>query len=159
MAKGEKWTEEEDADLRYLWSIGKSASMIAQAMGKARSRNAIIGRLHRLGLCGATRTTRLNHRVKTGAARVRQPRAMFMPAPKPKRVYEPKPAPSEPVALYTMTNDPGTGCRWICGDPRDLTHAMVCGHKIHERKWCAHHFSRVYVAPTNTRLERLARVA
>lgn len=161
MASGKPWTEEEEAELRHLWSIGRSASMIAKEMGQGRSRNAIIGRLHRIGLCGVTRTARLNYRVKTGAARIRQPRAMFTPQPKPPRVYEPKPRPvdtAEPVALYTLETDTGAGCRWICGDPKAAT-ATVCGHAIHERNWCAHHYARVYVPTPNPRLERLARVA
>jgi GcrA cell cycle regulator len=44
------WTKEKDAELRKLWEVdGLSARGIADAMGDV-SRNAVIGRLHRLGI-------------------------------------------------------------------------------------------------------------
>lgn len=46
------WSEEEDFELRRLWTDGFSASQIARALGSGRSRNAVIGRVHRLGLVG-----------------------------------------------------------------------------------------------------------
>lgn len=42
------WTDEEDATLRKMISDGKSSSQIGLVLG--RSRNAIIGRRHRLGI-------------------------------------------------------------------------------------------------------------
>lgn len=45
------WTDERVAELRRLWGDGMSASQIAAALG-AVSRNAVIGKAHRLGLSG-----------------------------------------------------------------------------------------------------------
>jgi GcrA cell cycle regulator len=44
----ELWSDKEIAEIKTLWSSGMSASMIGAKMGK--SRNAIIGKVHRLGL-------------------------------------------------------------------------------------------------------------
>lgn len=43
------WSEAEDAKLRKLWPKGISASEIARGL-PGRSRNAVIGRVHRLGM-------------------------------------------------------------------------------------------------------------
>jgi len=45
------WTEERVEQLRQLWSQGKSASEIADTLGDV-TRNAVIGKAHRLGLSG-----------------------------------------------------------------------------------------------------------
>ena len=43
------WTEERIKELRQLWSEGQSASKIAEKLGGV-TRNAVIGKIHRLGL-------------------------------------------------------------------------------------------------------------
>lgn len=43
------WTDERVSMLRDMWMAGKSASQIADALGGI-SRNAVIGKAHRLGL-------------------------------------------------------------------------------------------------------------
>ena len=43
------WTEQKIADLRRLWAEGLTASQIARKIG-AHSRNAVIGKVSRLGL-------------------------------------------------------------------------------------------------------------
>ncbi len=46
------WTEERVERLRRLWAEGLSASEIARELGEGISRNAVIGKVHRLGLPG-----------------------------------------------------------------------------------------------------------
>ena len=53
------WTDERVDLLSRLWLEGRSASQIAAALGGGLTRNAVIGKVHRLGLAG---------RVKAGAA-------------------------------------------------------------------------------------------
>ncbi len=43
------WTEERVTRLRELWAEGQTASQIAKSLGSV-SRNAVIGKVHRLGL-------------------------------------------------------------------------------------------------------------
>jgi GcrA cell cycle regulator len=52
------WTDERVELLSRLWLDGRSASQIAAALGGGLTRNAVIGKVHRLGLAG---------RVKAGA--------------------------------------------------------------------------------------------
>ena len=45
------WTEERVARLTKFWSDGLSASQVAAELGGV-TRNAVIGKIHRLGLSG-----------------------------------------------------------------------------------------------------------
>src|SRR5580704_10779937 len=57
------WTDDRIEQLKSLWTEGLSASHIARVMGGI-SRNAVIGKVHRLGLVGRAsvpRSERLRH--------------------------------------------------------------------------------------------------
>ena len=58
------WTDEQVELLRQLWLDGKSASQISGQLGHGLSRNAVIGKVHRLGLAGRAKSP-----VKAAAAR------------------------------------------------------------------------------------------
>ena len=49
------WTEEKDESLKKLWGSGKTASQIAEIIGGI-SRNAVIGKAHRLNLSAKIKT-------------------------------------------------------------------------------------------------------
>lgn len=46
------WTEDRIAIVRALWNEGKSAGQIASYIGRPATRNAVLGKLNRLGLLG-----------------------------------------------------------------------------------------------------------
>ena len=46
------WTDERINTLKKMWKEGKSAAEIAKALGKGVTRNAVIGKAHRMGLSG-----------------------------------------------------------------------------------------------------------
>ena len=50
------WTDERVETLKKLWTEGLSASQIAKQLGGV-TRNAVIGKVHRLGLAGRATTT------------------------------------------------------------------------------------------------------
>ncbi len=60
------WTEEKVNKLRDLWGKGQTASQIAEIIGGV-SRNAVIGKAHRLNLSAKikTRSTYLNNKIET----------------------------------------------------------------------------------------------
>ncbi|HLS18833.1 MAG TPA: GcrA family cell cycle regulator [Paracoccaceae bacterium] len=64
------WTDERVETLKELWAEGKSASQIAKEMGGV-TRNAVIGKVHRLGL---------SNRAKAAAAAAEEPKAAAKPA-------------------------------------------------------------------------------
>lgn len=62
------WTDERVDVLRTMWLGGSSASQIAAVLGDV-TRNAVIGKVHRLGLSGRGKPT------STATPRTRKPRA------------------------------------------------------------------------------------
>src|ERR1700687_3104374 len=73
------WTEERVESLKKLWGEGLSASQIAAELGGI-TRNAVIGKVHRLGLSGSDKST------SSGAPRPRQARATsYMPRCDPRQ--------------------------------------------------------------------------
>ncbi len=86
------WTDERVELLKKMWGEGQSASQIAKELGGV-TRNAVIGKVHRLGLSNRA-TTKTDAKPKAEA----KPKAAAKPkvAPKP---AAPKPTPKpEPVA-------------------------------------------------------------
>ena len=69
------WTDDRVEILKKMWGEGQSASQIAKELGGV-TRNAVIGKVHRLGL---------SNRATTGTA--------AKPDAKPKAEIKPKPAP------------------------------------------------------------------
>ena len=60
------WTDERIDRLKELWSQGKTASFIADELGGV-SRNAVIGKAHRLGLQSRPSPVKLLQTVEAGA--------------------------------------------------------------------------------------------
>ncbi len=68
------WTDDRVEQLKKLWTEGLSASQIANRLGGV-TRNAVIGKVHRLGLSGRATTSRVKSvraRRRIGSA-VRKP--------------------------------------------------------------------------------------
>lgn len=86
------WTEESEQRVRALWIEGKSATEIARIMGGGLTRNAVIGKCHRLGLTKATRPASAPP-LRTG--RVPKPRKIKALKPLP---VDHKPRDRAPVA-------------------------------------------------------------
>ena len=70
------WTDERVDLLKKLWSEGLSASQIAGRLGSV-TRNAVIGKVHRLGLSGRAPATRIK---QVRARRVTPPTKRAKPA-------------------------------------------------------------------------------
>src|SRR3954466_10041455 len=70
------WTDERVERLKKLWQDGLSASQIAGELGGI-TRNAVIGKVHRLGLSGRARAP------SSSAPRVRKPRSHMMRVSRP----------------------------------------------------------------------------
>jgi GcrA cell cycle regulator len=82
------WTEERIERLKKMWHDGATASQIAEELGGV-SRNAVIGKAHRLGL------EQRPSPVKPGEEKEARKPALAAAAPKP---AAPKPAPAAPSA-------------------------------------------------------------
>jgi GcrA cell cycle regulator len=77
------WTDERVELLKKMWGEGQSASQIAKELGGV-TRNAVIGKVHRLGLSNRSTTTTAAPKAEVKAK----------PAPKPEPKATPKPSPA-----------------------------------------------------------------
>lgn len=85
------WTDERIATLRDLWEQGLSASQIAARLGNV-TRNAVIGKVHRLGLSGRPSPVRTERQAAPATA--------ASPAPRAEAATKPAaPAQTRPVRL------------------------------------------------------------
>ena len=95
------WTDERIATLKKLWEGGSTASQIAEELGGV-SRNAVIGKEHRLGLKSRPSPVKANDKKK--AAKKAAPKAPATKKAAPKAA--PKPAAKAPVAKAADTPAP-----------------------------------------------------
>ena len=158
------WTDERVETLKKLWADGLSASQIAAELGGI-TRNAVIGKVHRLGLSGRAKSP------SSAAPRPRKPRAgshMLRVSRSSMRgntalahAYEldiePEPQLIDNViplgqrrSLLELTEET---CRWPIGDPGTADFFFCGGPAITSLPYCAYH-SRVAYQPANARRDR-----
>jgi GcrA cell cycle regulator len=134
------WTDERITLLRTLWTEGLSASQIAERLGGV-TRNAVIGKAHRLGLSGRPSPVRTER-----AAAPASP-----PSPRPIAVVPTPPAAparaaddAEPPGRATLLTITDRMCKWPHGHPgeRDF---YFCGRRTNPgQSYCAEHTVRAY---------------
>lgn len=90
------WTDERIDQLKAMWERGLTASQIADELGGV-SRNAVIGKAHRLGLQSRPSPVKANEAPKKAAAPAPAAPAARKPAPEPAPVEAPR-APAAPAA-------------------------------------------------------------
>ncbi len=144
------WTDERVELLKKLWAEGLSARQIADQLGGV-TRNAVIGKVHRLGLSGRATTPR----AKTMRPRKKRVEAVVKPmvsrtasaAVNPRAASTNQSAGLEnfPTALMTPLDElviplkdritietlKEHHCKWPIGDPAEEDFHF-CGHNRHE---------------------------
>jgi len=110
------WTDEKIARLKKLWSEGLTTAAIGKQLGV--SKNAVVGKVHRLGLEG--RSSPIKRQQKTEAKK-------------------------KPHPIFTLANMSSWSCRWPSGDPQQADF-QFCGHTVKEGKpYCAEHCGIAYM--------------
>jgi GcrA cell cycle regulator len=168
------WTEERVELLKRLWNEGFSASQIAAKLSEGVTRNAVIGKVHRLNLAGRApqartalprprRTREPTHpgrtptmRLPTFGATALKPVMRAEPLPRPIPIPEP-----EPLRLVdlpeggrvTILHLSDKTCKWPIGDP-GREDFCFCGHKPREGSpYCEYH-ARIAYQPLLERRHR-----
>lgn len=163
------WTEDRVDLLKKLWESGLSCSQIAAELGHV-TRNAVIGKVHRLGLGGRV--------DKEKAQNIATRRSVRSGSTTPKRttvlrnVLREQPAeasvdqdedrhgsatdfdPSVPESQRKSVADLEIGdCRWPHGDPQ-TAEFFFCGKRSmqDDLPYCAHHSRLAYAAAGERRL-------
>ena len=157
------WTDERVELLKKLWSDGLSASQVAAELGGV-TRNAVIGKVHRLGLSGRAKTTSTaprprrarapsprSSRPSGGAAPTMGATALKMDSkpqavPQPRAEKNPQLDPvvvpiSKRATILTLTENT---CKWPIGDPGDKDFHF-CGCKSEPGlPYCKYHAELAY---------------
>lgn len=155
------WTDDRVEQLKKLWESGLSASQIAAELGNI-TRNAVIGKVHRLGLSGRAKSPSSaaprQRKVRPAQNMMRISRPVSRGNTALAHVFEVEAEP-DPIAfdnvvpmsqrrtLLELTEDT---CHWPIGDPSS-TEFFFCGGKaVASLPYCAHH-SRVAYQPASER--------
>lgn len=145
------WTEDRVGALTKLWLEGQSASQIAKALGGGVTRNAVIGKVHRLGLSGRaapSQPARTHYRptrpraAAPAPAQPSAPRRIEAAQPRPVTPPRPEPAPELPGTATVMTLGAHM-CKWPIGDPSS-TEFSFCGRRASEGVYCVEHARVAY---------------
>lgn len=154
------WTETRVALLRTAYKEGLSFSEIARAL-TGTSRNAAIGKAHRIGLCG--RPPQTPPRAARAARRTpgrRFARRPFRTAPgKADAALDQAlaeaaalgPAPDPSGALTSVLTLSSARCAFPIGDPKALAQFAFCGRPRAFGAYCCAHAALCYVAPRAAR--------
>jgi GcrA cell cycle regulator len=141
------WTDERVETLKKLWQDGLSASQIAKQLGGV-TRNAVIGKVHRLGLSGRATPSKPARPVFKAP---RPARATVAPSA-PRRIAEPMVATPAPAPVRYVDEAPGSAtvltlgahmCKWPIGDPAS-DNFTFCGRRIGEGPYCVEHAQVAY---------------
>src|SRR3954471_3187154 len=90
------WTDERIDTLRKMWEAGQTASQIAEELGGV-SRNAVIGKAHRLGLQSRPSPVKPNEPDAAKAAAAEPKPAPAPIAREPERAPPPAPVAAAPI--------------------------------------------------------------
>jgi len=166
------WTDERVELLRKLWLEGLSASQIAGELANGITRNAVIGKVHRLGLSGRVKAQaapsarvrqkqqqpqRIMTTARSGGSIIRGNTALALKAepfehimPRPETIVIPM---SERVTILDLKE---SMCRWPHGDPTTMDF-RYCGAKKtggSEGPYCSYHSRMAYQPVQERRRER-----
>ena len=167
------WTDEIVEQLKQHWIDGKSASQIAGLLGNGVTRNAVIGKVHRLGLAGRAKSpsTAASRPPPYGAApahRVAGPRLSHAPrmtrgatalafAPQALSELESQEEFESvvvPMSLrVTIIELKESMCRWPLGDPAS-SEFRYCGSPTASGPYCGYHCGLAYQPAQDRRRDR-----
>jgi GcrA cell cycle regulator len=159
------WTDERVELLKKLWAEGLSASQIAKELGSI-TRNAVIGKVHRLGLSGrakgpsqsrmpgqkrAARAYAANPQRAIARANGRSRPAMDEGGARQAALPEIEAPLSRKLALTELTEQT---CKWPHGDPA-TPDFHFCGHEIAETgPYCRYHSMLAFQPVADRRRDR-----
>jgi len=144
------WTDERVELLKTLWSEGLSAAQIANKMGGV-TRNAVIGKVHRLGLSGRATPAKPQRGCGPSSAR-REDEPEVKPQRQEIKSVIPDVDTIAPVVLdsgdkTTVATIKNNMCKWPIGDPaKDDFH--FCGQPaLTGKSYCTYHARMAFQPP------------
>lgn len=133
------WTDDRVAILKKLWGEGKTAAEIAKELGGV-TRNAVIGKAHRLKLSNRVSPIQQNKKPAPAKAPVEK---------KPKQKIISEDENRETISLLELG---AQMCRWPIGDPQEEKFGFCGDHSISGLPYCSEHAKVAYQAATRNRI-------
>jgi len=144
-----------DATIRKLVGQGKTREQIAASLSAlfnlTITKNAVVGRCHRLGMTSTHANRSINTKIKNTAVYGVKPADAADPVPKALKTYNDKPIViGSKVRFQTHApQNPGRpgGCQYLHGEPverRFCGAPTVQGRATESGSWCAEHYTVVY---------------
>jgi GcrA cell cycle regulator len=136
---GPGWNDERVDLLKKLWADGLPANQIAAKLGEV-TRNAVIGKVHRLGLAGRKTASRPPRRTsprrnRAGRVSMRKPVPLLRSCP-----ATPDDLPPTPALMLSVAQLTASTCHWPIGDPHEAGFGF-CGARnaAGPQPYCAAH--------------------
>lgn len=143
------WTYERIEQLKKLWEEGLTASRIAAELGNV-TRNAVIGKAHRLGLSGRM----VSKGPHSGVSIIRKKKIHI---PKNQKIIEISTRSDEPMNPTSFLEIKDGMCRWPIGEPEN-SDFKFCGRITQENfVYCQTHYKKAYQPLTAVRERRKIR--
>jgi len=136
------WTEEKVAKLKELWGKGKTANQIAEIIGGI-SRNAVIGKAHRLNLSAKIKTRTAtsnenfensieNKNIKSNRGRKNRFKSLII-----EKDFEPE----NPKQLEELDEN---SCKWPIGHPNEKAFYFCGRTSLKDFSYCKLHLLYAY---------------
>ncbi len=136
------WTEEKVAKLKELWGKGKTAKEISEIIGGV-SRNAVIGKSHRLNLSAKIKTraatsnqnfenSQDNKNIRTNKGRKNRFRSLII-----EKDFEPE----NPKQLEELDEN---SCKWPIGHPNEKSFYFCGRTSLKDFSYCKLHLLYAY---------------
>ena len=132
------WSDDRVALLKRLWGEGKTAAEIAKELGEGVTRNAVIGKAHRLKLSSRMSPIQQNKKIKSDAAPPVQRKPMKkIPIFKGKEIK--------------MEDLRDKMCRWPNGDPQTEEFSFCGCGAVEGLPYCPEHAKIAYQVTSRAR--------
>lgn len=125
------WTDDRVAKLRELWDKGLSASQIAKELAEGVTRNAVIGKAHRMNLASRPSPVKIDGKKKPAA----------------KKTVEKKAAPVKTKASggkVSLLELKENMCKWPIGHPGEVDFHFCGKPSAKTFPYCAEHCLQAY---------------